>query len=63
MLLAIALVLCAVFVPVALLGGISGVMFRQFGLTVAVSVLLSALRLITLTVSRLWLKQVWMWLR
>ena len=46
---AIALVLCAVFVPVALLGGISGVMFRQFGLTVAVSVLLSALVALTLT--------------
>ena len=46
---AIALVLCAVFVPVALLGGITGVMFRQFGLTVAVSVLLSALVALTLT--------------
>lgn len=46
---AIALVLCAVFVPVALLGGISGVMFRQFGLTVAVSVLLSALVALSLT--------------
>ena len=46
---AIALVLCAVFVPVALLGGISGVMFRQFGLTVAVSVMLSALVALTLT--------------
>lgn len=46
---AIALVLCAVFVPVALLGGISGVMFRQFGLTVAVSVLISAFVALTLT--------------
>nr|WP_324257647.1 multidrug efflux RND transporter permease subunit [Cellvibrio fontiphilus] len=46
---ATALVLCAVFVPVALLGGISGVMFRQFGLTVAVAVLLSALVALTLT--------------
>jgi hydrophobe/amphiphile efflux-1 (HAE1) family protein len=46
---AIALVLCAVFVPVALLGGISGVMFRQFGLTVAVSVMISALVALTLT--------------
>lgn len=46
---AIALVLCAVFVPVALLGGITGVMFRQFGLTVAVSVLISALVALTLT--------------
>ncbi len=46
---AIALVLCAVFVPVTLLGGITGVMFRQFGLTVAISVLLSALVALTLT--------------
>jgi hydrophobe/amphiphile efflux-1 (HAE1) family protein len=46
---AIALVLCAVFVPVALLGGISGVMFRQFGLTVAVAVLISAVIALTLT--------------
>jgi len=46
---AIALVLCAVFVPVSFLSGITGVMFRQFGLTVAVSVLISALIALTLT--------------
>jgi multidrug efflux pump subunit AcrB len=46
---AIALVLCAVFVPVAFLGGISGVMYQQFGVTVAVSVVLSALVALTLT--------------
>lgn len=46
---AIALVLCAVFVPVSFLSGITGVMFRQFGLTVAISVLLSALIALTLT--------------
>ncbi len=46
---AIALVLCAVFVPVSFLSGITGVMFRQFGLTVAVSVLLSAFVALTLT--------------
>jgi hydrophobe/amphiphile efflux-1 (HAE1) family protein len=46
---AIALVLSAVFVPVAFMGGISGVMYQQFGLTVAVSVLLSALVALTLT--------------
>lgn len=46
---AIALVLCAVFVPVSFLSGITGVMFRQFGLTVAISVLLSALVALTLT--------------
>jgi HAE1 family hydrophobic/amphiphilic exporter-1 len=39
---AIALILCAVFVPVALLGGITGRLYQQFALTIAVSVLLSA---------------------
>ncbi len=46
---AIALVLCAVFVPVSFLSGITGVMFRQFGLTVAISVMFSALVALTLT--------------
>lgn len=46
---AIALVLCAVFVPVAFMSGITGVMYQQFGLTVACSVLLSALVALTLT--------------
>ena len=40
---AIALVLSAVFVPVAFLGGITGQLYRQFALTLAVSVMLSAL--------------------
>ena len=39
---AIALILCAVFVPVALLGGITGRLYQQFALTIAISVLLSA---------------------
>ena len=38
----IALILCAVFVPVAFLGGLTGSMYRQFALTIALSVLLSA---------------------
>ncbi|HET6436834.1 MAG TPA: multidrug efflux RND transporter permease subunit [Anaeromyxobacter sp.] len=46
---AIALVLAAVFVPVAFLGGIVGQLYRQFALTVAVSVLLSALVALSLT--------------
>jgi hydrophobe/amphiphile efflux-1 (HAE1) family protein len=46
---AIALVLSAVFVPVAFLGGIAGVMYKQFAVTVAVSTLLSALVALTLT--------------
>ncbi len=46
---AIALVLCAVFVPVAVMGGITGELYKQFALTLAVSVLLSALVALTLT--------------
>ena len=45
----IALVLVAVFVPVAFLGGITGELYRQFALTLSVSVLLSALVALTLT--------------
>src|SRR5215831_6147278 len=39
---AIAFILCAVFVPVALLAGITGRLYQQFALTIAISVLLSA---------------------
>jgi hydrophobe/amphiphile efflux-1 (HAE1) family protein len=46
---AIALVLCAVFVPVAFMGGITGQMYKQFALTLSFSVLLSALVALTLT--------------
>ena len=46
---AIALVLCAVFVPVAFTGGITGQLYKQFALTLAVSVLISALVALTLT--------------
>ena len=46
---AIALVLAAVFVPTAFIGGISGQLYRQFALTLATSVLLSALVALTLT--------------
>jgi len=46
---AIALVLCSVFVPVAFMGGITGEMYRQFAITLSVSVLLSALVALTLT--------------
>jgi HAE1 family hydrophobic/amphiphilic exporter-1/multidrug efflux pump len=48
-LIAIALVLCSVFVPVAFMGGIVGVMYRQFALTLSISVLLSVLCALTLT--------------
>ena len=46
---AIAFVLSAVFVPVAFLGGMTGVLYRQFALTIAVSMALSAFVALTLT--------------
>lgn len=46
---AIALVLCAVFVPVAFMGGITGQLYKQFAITLSVSVCLSALVALTLT--------------
>jgi len=46
---AIAFILAAVFIPVAFLGGISGQIYRQFALTIAVSVLLSAFNALSLS--------------
>lgn len=46
---AIAMILSAVFVPVAFLGGMAGVMYRQFAITVAVSTAISALVALSLT--------------
>lgn len=46
---AIAFILAAVFIPVAFVGGISGEIFKQFALTIAVSVLISALNALTLS--------------
>src|SRR5437660_8165969 len=46
---AMGLVLSAVFVPCAFLGGIPGLFFRQFALTIAVSTLISALNSLTLS--------------
>lgn len=46
---AIVLVLCAVFVPVAFMGGFTGVMYQQFAITIAVSVVISGLVALTLT--------------
>jgi len=48
-LVAIVLVLCAVFVPVAFLGGIAGQLYKQFAVTVAVSVVFSVLVALTLS--------------
>jgi len=39
---AIALVLCAVFVPMAFLSGVTGQFYRQFAVTIAISTVISA---------------------
>ncbi|MBK6290152.1 MAG: multidrug efflux RND transporter permease subunit [Ignavibacteria bacterium] len=46
---AIALILAAVFVPVAFLGGITGRLYQQFAMTIAFSVILSAFNALTLS--------------
>jgi len=46
---AIVLVLCAVFIPVGFLGGLSGEMYKQFAITIAVSVIISGFVALTLT--------------
>ena len=46
---AIVLVLCAVFVPVAFIGGIAGELYRQFAVTVAIAVVISGVVALTLT--------------
>jgi hydrophobe/amphiphile efflux-1 (HAE1) family protein len=46
---AIAFILAAVFVPVAFIGGISGEIYKQFAITIAVSVLLSAFNALSLS--------------
>lgn len=45
----VAVVLAAVFVPVAFLGGIMGILYKQFALTIALSVLFSAFVALSLT--------------
>lgn len=46
---AIVLVLCAVFIPVAFMGGLAGQMYKQFAITIAVSVVISGIVALTLT--------------
>jgi hydrophobe/amphiphile efflux-1 (HAE1) family protein len=46
---AIALVLCAVFVPIAFIPGLSGQFYRQFALTIAISTVISAFNSLTLS--------------
>lgn len=48
-LIAMSLVLCAVFVPVSFLGGITGQLYRQFTVTIAVSVIISTIVALTLS--------------
>jgi hydrophobe/amphiphile efflux-1 (HAE1) family protein len=48
-LVAIVLVLCSVFVPVAFVPGITGAMYKQFAVTIVISVILSGLVALTLT--------------
>jgi hydrophobe/amphiphile efflux-1 (HAE1) family protein len=46
---AIALVLCAVFVPIAFISGLTGQFYRQFALTIAFSTVISAINSLTLS--------------
>jgi len=45
----IVLVLCAVFIPVAFLGGITGQLYKQFAVTIAISVIFSGIVALTLS--------------
>ena len=47
--LSITLVMMSVFIPVSFMGGTSGIFYRQFGLTMAISIALSALNALTLS--------------
>ncbi len=46
---AIALVLCAVFVPMAFLSGVTGQFYKQFAVTIAISTVISAVNSLTLS--------------
>jgi HAE1 family hydrophobic/amphiphilic exporter-1/multidrug efflux pump len=48
---AIVLTLCAVFVPIAFLGGLTGELYRQFAVTITIAVVLSGIVALTLTPS------------
>jgi len=48
---AIVLTLCAVFVPIAFLGGLTGELYRQFAVTISIAVVISGLVAHTLTPS------------
>ena len=46
---AIVLTLCAVFVPIAFLGGLTGELYRQFAVTISIAVVISGIVALTLT--------------
>lgn len=46
---AIVLVLCAVFIPVSFMEGMAGIMYQQFAITIAISVVISGIVALTLT--------------
>jgi HAE1 family hydrophobic/amphiphilic exporter-1 len=46
---AIGLVLCAVFLPVTFMGGVTGQLYQQFALTIAISVIFSVINALTLS--------------
>ncbi len=48
---AIVLTLCAVFVPIAFLGGLTGELYRQFAVTISIAVVISGMVALTLTPS------------
>jgi hydrophobe/amphiphile efflux-1 (HAE1) family protein len=48
-LVAIVLVLCCAFIPSAFLGGLTGILYQQFAVTIAISVILSGVVALTLT--------------
>ena len=52
-LIAMSLVLCAVFIPVSFLSGITGALYRQFTITIAVSVIISTVVALTMSPTQL----------
>jgi hydrophobe/amphiphile efflux-1 (HAE1) family protein len=46
---AIVLVLCAVFVPIAFIGGLAGELYRQFAVSISIAVVISGIVALTLT--------------
>lgn len=50
-LIAIVLVLCCAFIPSAFLGGLTGILYRQFAITISMAVILSGIVALTLTPS------------